>query len=144
MTVIDQLKAKSMELRKDPERKWLAPSAMFAISEIEKIGKNSGNRATTDDEAIKVVQKILITLEDNIALATDTVAISKFTAEHDVLRAVLPKMATAEEIKQLLVDNIGDDVPKNKGIPMKIIRDQFGAKVDMKVAGNIVTEMYGI
>lgn len=142
MMVIDQLRAKSMELRKDPAQKWLAPSIMFAISEIDKIGKNAGNRATTDDEAIKVVQKILITLEDNIAFSTDTVAISKFTAEHDVLRGVLPQMATADEIKQLLVDIIGDEKPKNKGIPMKLIRDQFGAKVDMKVAGEIVKELY--
>ena len=143
MTIIDQLRAKSLELRKDPERKWLAPSIMFAISEIEKIGKNAGNRATTDDEAIKVVQKILITLEDNIALATDTVAIGKFTAEHDVLRGVLPQMATEEDIRVFLEESYVDVKPA-KGDVMKTLRFKFGAKIDMKRAGEIVKELYDI
>jgi uncharacterized protein YqeY len=148
MMVIDQLRAKSMELRKDPERKWLAPSIMFAISEIEKIGKNASNRATTDDEAIKVVQKIIITLEDNIALATDTAAIGKFTAEHDVLRAALPKMASDQEIAAFLSAFMTgrskmSSVPK-KGDIMKALRDHFGALADMKRAGQIATEIYGV
>lgn len=143
MTVLEQLRAKSLEIRKDPEMKWLAPSIMFAISEIEKIGKNAGNRATTDDEAIKVVQKILITLEHNIALATDTAAIGKFTVEHDVLRGLLPKMATEEDIRGFLQESYVDVKPA-KGDIMKTLRFKFGAKIDMKRAGEIVKELYDI
>jgi len=143
MTIIDQLRAKSLELRKDPERKWLAPSIMFAISEIEKIGKNAGNRTTTDDEAIKVVQKILIILEDNIALATDTAAIAKFTTEHDVLRGVLPQMASEDEVRTFLEESYVDMKPA-KGDVMKTLRFKFGAKIDMKRAGEIVKELYDV
>ena len=56
MTVVEQLKKRSMALRK--ERNPIAPSIQFALSEIEKVGKNSGNRETTEDEAIRVVQKL--------------------------------------------------------------------------------------
>lgn len=143
MSVIEQLRAKSMEIRKDPDRKWLAPSIMFAISEIEKIGKNAGNRATTDDEAIKVVQKILITLEDNIAVATNADAIVKFAAEHDVLRAVLPQMASEADIRGFLQESYVDVKP-SKGDVMKTLRFKFGAKIDMKRAGDIVKELYDI
>ena len=143
MNVLEKLRAKSLELRKDPAMRWLAPSIMFAISEIEKIGKNAGNRATTDDEAIKVVQKIIITLEDNIALATDTDAIAKFAAEHDVLRSVLPQMASEDDIRGFLQESYVDMKP-SKGDVMKTLRFKFGAKIDMKRAGEIVKELYDI
>ena len=57
---------------------------------------------------------------------------------------VLPQMASDEDIRNLLQDILGDETPKNKGVAMKVIRDEYGAKVDMKRAGEIVTEMYGI
>jgi hypothetical protein len=55
MNIIERLKTESLRLRK--ERNPVAASITFALSEIEKVGKNNGNRATTDDEAIKVIQK---------------------------------------------------------------------------------------
>jgi uncharacterized protein YqeY len=143
MTVLEQLRTKSLEIRKDPAKKWLAPSVMFAISEIEKIGKNAGNRATTDDEAIKVIQKIIITLEDNISLATDTAVIEKFAAEHDLLRGVLPQMASEQDVRGFLQESYVDVKP-NKGDVMKTLRFKFGAKIDMKRAGEIVKELYDI
>ena len=57
---------------------------------------------------------------------------------------VLPQMASDEDIRNLLQEILGDETPKNKGIAMKVIRDEYGANVDMKRAGEIVTEMYGI
>jgi uncharacterized protein YqeY len=53
-------------------------------------------------------------------------------------------MASDEDIRNLLQDILGNETPKNKGVAMKVIRDEYGAKVDMKRAGEIVTEMYGI
>jgi uncharacterized protein YqeY len=53
-------------------------------------------------------------------------------------------MATDDDIRILLEEVIGTEVPKNKGVAMKVIRDEYGAKVDMKRAGEIVTELYGI
>ena len=66
MSVIEKLKSESMKMRK--ERDPLAPKLVFALSEIDKVGKNAGNRPTTEDEAIKVIQKITSTIDQTIGL----------------------------------------------------------------------------
>jgi uncharacterized protein YqeY len=142
MSVIEKLKTESINLRKT--RNPVAPSILFALSEIEKIGKNNGNRATTDDEAIKVIQKLIATIDENLKVAIDDGRKVAFNFEKQILAGVLPQMASDEEVRQLLKDVLGDETPKNKGVAMKVIRDEYGAKVDMKRAGEIVTEMYGV
>lgn len=142
MSVIEKLKAESITLRKT--RNPVAPSILFALSEIEKVGKNNGNRATTDDEAIKVIQKLITTIDENLKLNIDDGRKIALNFERNILAGVLPQMADEDDIRALLKEMLGDEKPKNKGIAMKIIRDEYGAKVDMKRAGEIVTEMYGI
>lgn len=142
MTVIEKLKAKSIELRKS--RSAVAPSVLFALSEIDKVGKNSGNRATTEDEAIRVIQKLIVTIDENLKLDINDGRRIALQHEKVILMTVLPQMASDEDIRNLLQDILGDETPKNKGVAMKVIRDEYGAKVDMKRAGEIVTEMYGI
>lgn len=142
MSVIEKLKAESIALRKT--RNPVAPSILFALSEIEKVGKNNGNRATTDDEAIKVIQKLIATIDENLKVTTDDGRKIAFNFEKQILSGVLPQMASDDEVRQLLKDVLGDETPKNKGVAMKVIRDEYGAKVDMKRAGEIVTELYGI
>jgi uncharacterized protein YqeY len=142
MSVIEKLKAESITLRKT--RNPVAPSVMFALSEIEKVGKNNGNRATTEDEAIKVIQKLIATIDENLKLDLDDGRKIALNFERNILAGVLPQMADEDDIRALLKEMLGNEKPKNKGIAMKIIRDEYGAKVDMKRAGEIVTEMYGI
>lgn len=142
MSVIEKLKAESIALRKT--RNPVAPSILFALSEIEKVGKNNGNRETTEDEAIKVIQKLIVTIDENLKVTTDDGRKIAFNFEKQILSGVLPQMASDEEVRQLLKDVLGDETPKNKGVAMKVIRDEYGAKVDMKRAGEIVTELYGI
>jgi uncharacterized protein YqeY len=142
MSVIEKLKTESMNLRKT--RNPVAASITFALSEIEKVGKNNGNRATTEDEAIKVVQKLISTIDENLKLPLGDGTKVALNFERNILAGVLPQMASEEDIRSLLRDTIGDQPPKNKGVAMKVIRDEYGAKVDMKRAGEIVTEMYAL
>jgi uncharacterized protein YqeY len=142
MSVIEKLKTESMALRKT--RNPVAPAILFALSEIEKVGKNNGNRATTEDEAIKVVQKLVSTIDENLKLPLGDGPKVALNFERNILAGVLPQMASEEDIRSLLKDTIGDQPPKNKGVAMKVIRDEYGAKVDMKRAGEIVTEVYAL
>jgi uncharacterized protein YqeY len=142
MNVIEKLKAESMALRKT--RNPVAASITFALSEIEKFGKNNGNRATTDDEAIKVIQKLIATIDENLKVTTDDGRKIAFNFEKTILVGVLPQMASDEEITKTLMSTIGPHKPANKGIAMKVLRDVFGAKIDMKRAGKIVTGLYGV
>lgn len=146
MTVIEKLKAESLRLRK--ERNPVAASITFAISEIEKIGKNNGNRPTTDDEAIRVVQKLIATIDENLKVTTDDGRKVAFNLEKQILSSVLPQMASDQDIVDFLrVFMTGhskmSSVPK-KGDVMKALRSHFGSLADMKRAGEIATEIYGI
>ena len=141
MTVIEKLKTESIKLRK--ERNFIAPAIAFALSEIDKVGKNAGNRATTDDEAIKVIQKLIATIDDTLKLDINDGRAIALRNEKRILSSVLPEMASEDDVRALLGEFF-DEAPKNKGIAMKLIRDEYGAKVDMKRAGEIVTEMFGI
>ena len=143
MTVTEKLKKESMRLRK--ERSPVAASIQFALSEIEKVGKNAGNRATTDDEAIRVIQKIVATINENLTHA-DTGRKVHLNYEKTVLESVLPQMATEDEVVDFLQETFGGklaEIPK-KGEIMRALREEFGALVDMKRAGAIVSELYGV
>jgi uncharacterized protein YqeY len=145
MSVIEKLKAESMNLRKT--RNPVAASITFALSEIEKVGKNNGNRATTEDEAIKVVQKLVATIDENLKLDIDDGRRIALNHEKQILLGVLPQMATDREIVDFLRDQLSfktrETMPK-KGEIMKALRDKFGALVDMKRAGQLATEIYGV
>jgi uncharacterized protein YqeY len=145
MSVIEKLKIKSLELRK--ERSPVAASVQFALSEIEKIGKNAGNRETTQDEAIRVIQKIITTIDENLKHADSDRAIH-LNYEKNILSSVLPQMASDDNVISFLKGRYvfaeaAEDMPK-KGEIMKALRDEFGALVDMKRAGELVKDLYGI
>lgn len=141
MSVIEKLKTESMALRK--ERNPSAAAITFALSEIAKVGKNAGNRETTDDEAIKVVQKIVSLIDENLKLGISDDVRAAFMFERQILSGVLPQMASDEEVRSYLKASF-IEAPQNKGVVMKVLKTKFGSLVDMKRAGEIVTELYGV
>jgi uncharacterized protein YqeY len=144
MSLIEKLKKESMRLRK--ERSPVSASIQFALSEIEKVGKNAGNRATTDDEAIRVIQKIIATIDENLRHADDGRAVH-LNYEKKILESVLPQMATDQEVVDFLRDQLSfktkETMPK-KGEIMQALRSHFGSLVDMKRAGELLKDIYGI
>lgn len=142
MTVIEKLKAESLRLRK--ERNPVAASITFALSEIEKVGKNNGNRVTTDDEAIKVVQKLVATIEDNLKLDLDDGRRIALNHEKQILQSALPQMASEEEIRSKLVFAFQGKQIANKGEIMKWAKAEWGALADMKRVGDIASELFGV
>jgi uncharacterized protein YqeY len=141
MSIVEKLKAESIGLRK--AKNPVAASIQFALSEIEKVGKNSGNRATTDDEAIRVVQKLIATIDENLKHADESRAI-QFNFEKRILESVLPQMASEKDVIAFLKAKYSSENMPKKGEIMKALRDEFGALIDMKRAGQIVTELYGV
>lgn len=141
MTIVQKLKTESLRLRK--ERNPVAASITFVISEIDKIGKNSGNRETTEDEAVRVVQKLVATLRDNLnyKLTDDDEAATLLQIQ--ILESVLPKMLTVADTSKAVVDAV-KEVGLNKGAVMKALRAKHGALIDMKLAGSLLTEIYGV
>jgi uncharacterized protein YqeY len=141
MSVIEKLKSESLALRKT--KNPVAASITFALSEIEKVGKNGGNRETTEDEAIKVIQKLISTIDENLKLNINDGRKIALNFERNILSGVLPQMASEADVRAFLQESYVDIKP-TKGDVMKTLRFKFGAKIDMKRAGEIVTELYGV
>ena len=143
MATLEALKKATIELRK--ARSPLAPFAVFVLAEVQKIGKNAGNRDTTEVEAIQVLKKVLATSEDNYSAAVEVNAghetIQTFIDEAEFIRDLLPQMVDEETVRNFLNSTFSGQTP-NKGQVMKALKEKFGAYVDMKAAGAIFTEMY--
>ncbi len=145
MPIVQQLKTESLRLRK--ERNPIAASITFVLSEIERVGKNNGNRATTEDEAVKVVQKVIATLRDNLKYDITDSDAEAMRMQIQILESVLPAMASDEEImnvlRPIMTGKTAETMPK-KGEIMKVVRDAFGATVDMKRVGQLLLDVYGV
>lgn len=139
---IEKLKKESIKIRRD--RGKLASFSVYVLSEIENIGKNSGNRQTTEDEAITVLKKLIDKNKSAIEVIKDTGKIAVLNSEINLLQSILPELASEDDIRVYLLHEFGKEKPANKGVAMKMLKTKFGSLVDMKIAGAIVTEMYGV
>lgn len=136
MHILERLKTESIRLRK--EKSPLASFSVFMISEIEKVGKNAGNRATTEDEAIQYLKKQITTTEYNIGLPLNEDRAETMQMELEFLKSYLPQMADENEVRDLI--KLWKAGGQNKGQIMKGLKVQYGALVDMKRAGEIIDE----
>jgi uncharacterized protein len=142
MSIVEKLKIESMKLRK--ARDPLAPKIVFALSEIEKVGKNKGNRETTEDEAMKALQKIISVIDQNIELLSpNSPVVYDLERERSILDSVLPQLVSAEVIRTFLELSF-DETSKNKGLMMKSVKEQYAPYVDMKLVSGIINELYGV
>lgn len=129
MTVLEQLKSKTLEMRK--ARSPLSSLMQFHLSEVSQIGKNAGNRPTTDDEAIQYLKKAVQKLKENVHSNPDEIV---------TLEQLLPQMASDGDIISFL--ETLDIKNMNKGQIMGSVKKNFGTLVDMKRVGELLKENY--
>lgn len=139
MSLLDQIKKDQFEARKNKESlKAVLLTTLFA--EAAMIGKNAGNRDTTDDETVKVIQKFLKGINETaefVAKAGNTEALATVQAEKVILEVYLPKMAPADEIEKAVGDLVGDGF-NTMGAIMKALKEKFGSTLDGKLASKVV------
>lgn len=141
MSTIEKLKATRLAVRKDPGKQHLGPFLALVISECENVGKDAGNRTTTEDEAIRVLKKIAKGIDESMQATDDLEKGDALFEELSYLEDLLPKMVSDQELNAFIVDNCND---LSIGDSMKVIRGQFGERVDMKKASGMVkTKLIG-
>ena len=139
MTIIEKLKQERIEARKNKDN---ALSSFFAlvISEVEKIGKDAGNRLTTEDESVRVIEKTIGNIEQNMVVTSDVIK-NELAMQISILKKYIPEKVSEDVVRQFIVDLYKDNPDINKGIFMKELKGKFGSSVDMKVTGSIVDEV---
>lgn len=116
-----------------PEVSFLA----MLVSECEMIGKNDGNRDTTEEEVQKHLRKVLKGVIEMIGLAPAT-DLWSFHIERQFIEALLPQMTSEEDLKTFIAPMVHNNQPI--GVIMGAVKKNFGANADMKMASKIIKE----
>ena len=93
-----------------------------------------------DKEVISIIKKYIKGVEETIAITGKETEEQKF--EIEVLSKYLPKMATEEEIKTWIVNNL--ELPENPQARMKLMREimkHFGSSVNGNTVKSILMNL---
>lgn len=143
MTLIQRIRADQLQARKETDT-VKANLLTTLIGEAVSIGKNDGNRETTDAEVVALTKKFIKNLQEAIA------ACSRFgfntddqVREVSILEAYIPKQMSAEQLKEV-VTAIKAEIsagPKDMGKVMALLKARHDGQYDGKVASSIVKEV---
>lgn len=144
--ILDTLRAFIIEARKKK-----SPTITFLSmlqSEIENVGKNNGNRETTEDEAISVLKKIRNTdmqvKEKSVGSGRSDMS-EKMEEEIRIIDLLLPEQMDETTLRKAIEDIIeklvNDGIARDKKMMGKVmgeLKAQYAGKYDGKTASEIV------
>ena len=134
----------------DTARKEKADNLPFLsalYSEVKNVGKNKGNRETTDEEAVKVLKKLRQGNEELIRLAGDREEIlKKAEAENSIIDSFLPKQLSDRDLEdaiRFIILHEKLDSPKGIGVVMKSLQKKYAGQYDGKKASVLAKSLLG-
>jgi uncharacterized protein YqeY len=153
MSLMNTLKTDQMLARKE-RKSFVVSSLTTLIGEAEMIGKNDGNRETTDAEVIRTVKKFISNLRELQTTIIGNTPKHELTNEQNVrLAAVefelelyekyLPKQLSEAELRAE-IEAIKAQLsagPKDVGKVMGLLKEKFAGLYDGKLASAIVKEV---
>ena len=110
----------------------------YIVSEFQR--RPNLNKELTDSEVISLIKKYIKGIEETVKITNTYTDEQKF--EVDFLQKYLPKMASENEIRNWIIENI--ELSENKQARMKsmgIIMKHFGSSADGTVVRNILISL---
>lgn len=140
MTLLQTIKATSLQARKD-RRTGDAATLQTLIGEAETIGKNAGNRETTDLELIAVIKKFIKNIDEVLSLVDNqSLAYANAFGEKNLLESFLPSQLGKLEL-ELTINAIKVELcattPKDMGKILKVLKERFEGQYDGTTASTI-------
>jgi uncharacterized protein len=148
MALLEKLKQASVLARK--ERTEHASFLVTLYSECAMVGKNKGNRDSTNGECISVIKKFKAGAETIIESAIvrqasgDDILSTKAVNEIVILNKFLPTMLKESELVKIIsvaVDALEDKSQKQKGSIMAYLKSHYTGLYDGGQAMRIITQM---
>ena len=139
--LLEKIRADQLQARKE-SNKTKATILTTLIGEAAMIGKNDGNRNTTDDETAKVIVKFVkgIVETQNLTRGVNMDKFNELEVEKQILETYLPKQLTADELKSIILTNF-TEIP-NVGAVMAYLKANYSGLYDGKVASGLVNTLY--
>ena len=136
MSLIAQLTKDSLLARKaaDGVRATLLSTL---IAEAEMVGKNAGNRESSDDEVQQTIRKFLKNNQEAVAVIKDADRLALLGQESTILTSYLPPMASEAEVKAFIAETVAglaERSPKQMGTVMGALKAKYGSSFDAKQA----------
>ena len=136
MSLIAQIKEKQVAARKSASKE--ASLLTTLLGEAVAVGKNNGNRETTDAEVVAVVKKFIKNIDETVsALISRNQDFSSFIAEKNVLETFLPKQLSEAELSNIAASRTG--MPDF----MKFLKENFNGQYDGKLASSVAKKVFG-
>lgn len=141
MSLMQRIKNEQLEARK---KKDVIKAGLLTtlIGEAVAVGKNDGNRETTEAELVAMIKKFIKNIDETLKVA-DT-----FQAREEklILTELLPAQLSNEElavvVKQL-AGEVGASSPKDMGKVMKVLKERYEGQYDGGAASAFVKQTLG-
>lgn len=145
MSKLQEIKAAQLQARK--ERNTVKSSLLTTlIGEAEMVGKNAGNRPSTDAEVLQVLKKFEKNLNENIRIYGDrrmADEVDAAWAEMEIIQSFMPAKLTDEKVKDdivvVMIDNDLKYEQKSMGAITKELKEMYGDQFD----GSQVSRLFG-
>ena len=138
--LLDRIQAASLEARKAKNAETAALLTTL-YAESARIGKDAGNRLTTDEETARVVRKFLKGVDESLSLITHEESIAKAKREKATLETFLPQMVTGDALVAAirgLVAKLPEKTPRHMGAVMKGLKELLAGAYDGNEASALV------
>lgn len=112
------------------------------VAEAVMVGKNDGNRETTEAETLNIIKKFLKNVNENIKML-DELGKDKndVLKEKEILESLLPKQLSPENLEKVvdeIVAKLSEKSPKMMGTVMAELKKTHDGQFDGKMASEIV------
>jgi len=142
MSLLSQIAADRLQFRKD-RNKAAATTLTTLYGEAAILGKNDGNRESTDDEVMKVVKKFIKGVRDNQTYRPLTDAeINEVALYEQYIPATISEEVITEFASGLLSSLSSSEISmKLMGRTMGALNKAFPDQVDGQIAGPIIKQI---
>lgn len=139
--LLEKLQAASLEARK-AQNAVAAGLLTTLYSEAARVGKDQGNRVSTDDEVVAVVKKFSKNIDETLAALPESDArVAALRVEKELLAAYLPQQLDEAGLSALVAELVGalaDKSPKQMGVVMAGLKARAGGQYDGAMASRLV------
>ena len=140
--ILEKIKKQQLQARK--EKSPIVGALTALMSEVAIVGKNNGNRETTDEEAVKVIKKFIKGINETIDLIKDPEKLKLLEMELEIYNSFLPQIMNELETRaavERIINALPEKSPKAMGQVMGTISKEYGTLIDRGLASQIVKEM---
>lgn len=139
--LIQKIEAKRNKARKE-KNEIDSKCLSFFLGEVRKIGKNDGNRETTDTEIVKEAKKLRSTNLETLAIVSIAPEMrEQLEREVEIYEEFIPKQLNEEELIDIIkgiIEEEGVSSMKQMGVVMKRLKENYEGLFDGRVASGFV------